>query len=247
MKTINLKFITIVLLTVGLAIFISSLTIPRYVDVNAANELHENGYEMDRTLYYEKEEALSTNKLFLMDLGSGIIIVSLLLHICLTNYKLKKLSDFKQLPIIPNKSIFLWANLAWLLLVPGTIWYYLFRESRGDYPPFADSIGIPLFMQITALLFILIPLNLFLSLVIGKSKSADKLFPKPNIKKWSRIGWEVFFGFFMLLNMLFLSAFTMDGDHVSIPVNLFFTFILLNLRARKIHQPKHQLLNVSSM
>lgn len=245
MKTINLKFITIVLLTVGLAIFISSLTIPRYVDLKAANELHENGYGMDRTVYFEKEEALSTNKLFLMDLGSGMIIVSLILHIYLTNYNINKLSDFKKLPIISNKSIFLWANLIWLLMVPGTIWYYLFRDSRGDYPPFADNVGIPLFMQTFTVLFSIIPLNLFLSLVIGKSKSADQLFPKPNIKKWPRVGWEVFFGFFMLLNMLFLSAFTISGDHVSIPVNLFFTFILLNLRARKIHQPKHQLLNVS--
>lgn len=235
MKTINLKFINLVLLTVGLAIFITSLTIPRYVDLKAANELHENGYEMERAIYYEKEEALSTNKLFLMDLGSGMVIVSLLLHIFFINYKINKLSDLKELPIISNKSIFLWANLAWLLMVPGTIWYYLFRESRGDYPPFADSIGIPLFYQTLTLLFTIMPLNLFLSLVIGKSKSADRLFPRPNIKKWPLVGWEVFFGFLMLLNMLFLSMFTMDGDHISIPVNLFFTFILLNLRARKIH------------
>jgi len=41
----------------------------------------------------------------------------------------------------------------------------------------------------------------------------------------------MFFGFWLLLNLLCLIGFVTDGDHFSIPVNLFFTFILLTLRA----------------
>src|SRR5690606_39838186 len=54
------------------------------------------------------------------------------------------------------------ANLVWLILLPGTYWYYIFRGARGDYPPFADSIGIPLMTQIPFYLFLLIPLNIFM-------------------------------------------------------------------------------------
>ena len=50
--------------------------------------------------------------------------------------------------------------------------------------------------------------------------------------------WEVFFGFWLLVNLLFFYEFVADGDHVAIPVNLFFTLVLLTLRAGQIGRHK---------
>jgi len=56
------------------------------------------------------------------------------------------------------------------------------------------------------------------------------------VEKYSRptILWEFLFGFGFLVNLLCFVGFVVDGDHFAIPVNLFFTYILLNLRAGQI-------------
>jgi len=85
--------------------------------------------------------------------------------------------------------------------------------------------------QISFYLLLLIPLNIFILLTTIKTKLPTKLFVKPVQYSRTTILWEMFFGFWLLLNLLCLIGFVTDGDHFSIPVNLFFTFILLTLRA----------------
>ncbi|HEV8504436.1 MAG TPA: hypothetical protein VGQ53_03515, partial [Chitinophagaceae bacterium] len=126
------------------------------------------------------------------------------------------------------------SNLIWLLLIPGTYWYYTFRGGRGDYPPFADSIGIPLAAEIPIYLLLMIPLNIFLLLTTYKAKLPTELFIFSDKKDTSVVLIEVFFGFWLFLNFLFMLNFIYDGDHFSVFVNLFFTYILLTLRAGRI-------------
>ena len=128
------------------------------------------------------------------------------------------------------------ANLIWLLLIPGTHWYYIFRGERGDYPWFADSIGIALMYQIPQTLLGLIPLNIFLFLSYINSNHPTLLFIKPDSYNTKEVFKEIFWGFWFLLNVLCFVLFVIDGDHVSIPINLFFTFVLLNLRAGQINR-----------
>jgi hypothetical protein len=215
------------------------LTLPYYKDQKSADDLIGNSYDMEKSDYYKKEAELRTNKVTFMDLGSGLAIASMTILFFLLVTKVKTFPDFKNTRTLNKKTLFISANLVWLLLLPGTYWYYIFRGGRGDYPPFADSIGIPIMTQIPVYLFLIIPLNIFILLTTINAKLPTRLFIKPNSYDKTSILWEVFFGFWVVLNLFFFVDFVTDGDHFSIPVNLFFTFVLLTLRAGQI--AKHNL------
>lgn len=237
------RIITILTFIIGLGLLSYSLTLPYYKDQKAADVLLTNSYDINKTEYYKREAELRTNKTTFMDLGAGIAIASgtVLLFLLLT--KTKTLSDFKNLQTLNKLTTFVSANLVWLLLIPGTFWYYTFRGGRGDYPPFADSIGIPIYTQVPLLLFLLIPLNIFILLTTLKTNLPTKIFIKADTYNRPAILWELFFGFWLLINLLCFVAFVADGDHISILVNLFFTFILLTLRAGQIHKYKQTIEN----
>ncbi|MFT3934980.1 MAG: hypothetical protein QM726_15245 [Chitinophagaceae bacterium] len=135
------------------------------------------------------------------------------------------------------KGIFALANAAWFLMLPGTFWYYNFRASRGDYAWFSDTISIPMMSQLPVILFVFIPLNIFILLSFIQSNIPSKLFIRPVDYTAKEILKEVFWGFFILLNAFTLVLFVADGDHFSIIVNLIFTYILLALRAGQINRP----------
>ncbi len=220
----------------GLGLFIYSLTLPYYRNQKAADDLLNNSYNINfnKDGYYKKEAELRTDKTTLMDLGSGLAIASVVILSFLFLTKTKILSDLKKIKTLNKWTVFISANLVWLVLIPGTYWYYMFRGGRGDYPPFADSIGIPIMTQIPVYLFLLIPMNIFLLLTTIKTNLPTQLFSKANYYNRQNIFWEIFFGFWLLINILCFVAFVADGDHSSILVNLFFTFILLTLRAGQI-------------
>lgn len=189
---------------------------------------------MDKSEYYKKEAELRTNKLTFMDLGSGLAIASASILLFLIFTRVTSFEDFKNNNTFTKTATFISANLVWLILIPGTYWYYIFRGGRGDYPPFADSIGIPLMTQIPFYLFLLIPLNIFILLTTLKTNLPTRLFFMSEKYKKATILWEIFFGLWLLINLLCLFGFVVDEDHFSIPVNLFFTFIILTLRAGQI-------------
>ncbi len=232
------RIITILTFIVGLGLFSYSLTLPYYKDQKSADDLLSRSYDIDKQEYYKREAELRTSKTTVMDLGAGIAIASgtILLFLLLT--KTKTFSDFKNLKTLNKLTTFVSANLVWLLLIPGTFWYYTFRGGRGDYPPFADSIAIPIFSQVPLFLFLLIPLNIFILLTTLKTNLPTKLFVKADTYSRPAILWELFFGFWLLINLLCFVAFAADGDHISILVNLFFSFVLLTLRAGQISKYK---------
>ncbi len=230
----TLRIIIILTFIFGIGLFSYSLSLPYYKDQKAANSLLNNSYDIDKQEYYKLDAKLRTSKTTFMDLGSGIAIASgtILLFLLLT--KTITFSDLKNLKSLNKLSIFVTANLIWLLLIPGTFWYYSFRAGRGDYPPFADSIGILIYTQIPFFLFLLIPMNIFILLTTLNINLPTKLFIKANTYNKPEILWEIFFGFWLLINLACFIEFVIDGDHISIIVNLFFTYVLLNLRAGKI-------------
>lgn len=228
------RLITILTLLIGLGLFSYSLTLPYYKDQKSADDLIGNSYDIDKSDYYKKEAELRTNKVTFIDLGSGLAIASATILLFLIFTKVQTFKDFKNNKTLTKTATFISANIVWLILLPGTYWYYMFRGGRGDYPPFADSIGIPLMTQIPFYLFLLIPLNIFILLTTIKTNLPTRLFVRPNSYNRTIILWEIFFGFWLLINLLCLYGFVVDGDHFSIPINLFFTFILLTLRAGQI-------------
>ena len=232
-------------LFIGLGLFLYSLNLPYYNDQNLAKDLLDNSFDMDDTDYYKKEAELRTSKVEYMDLGSGITIASITILLFLIYSNVKTFNDFEKISSFSKTETYISANLVWLILLPGTYWYYLFRAGRGDYPPFADTVGVPIMTQIPIILFLLIPLNLFIFVTTSKTILPTKLISKPNLYSKPIILWEIFFGFWILINLLFLVLFVGDGDHFSIPVNLFFTYILLNLRAGQINRYENIGKNVS--
>ena len=228
------RLIIILTFLIGLGLFLYSLTLPYYKDQKSADDLIGNSYDLEKSDYYKKEAELRTNKVTFMDLGSGLTIASATILLLLIFTNVKTFKDFKNNRTLTKTATFISANIVWLILLPGTYWYYIFRGERGDYPPFADSIGIPLMTQIPFYLFLLIPLNIFILLTTLKTNLPTRLFIRPNCYNRTTILWEIFFGFWLLINILCLVGFVTDRDHFSIPVNLFFTFILLTLRAGQI-------------
>lgn len=228
-----------------LGLFFYSFTLPYYKDQKLADDLIGYSYDMEKSDYYIKEAELRTSKLQFMDIGTGIAIASATILLFLLLTKVKTFQDFKNSRTLTKATTFISANLVWLLILPGTYWYYIFRDARGDYPPFADSIGILLMTQIPFFLFLFIPLNIFILLTTIKTKLPTRLFIKPYKYRRATILWEMFFSFWLLLNLILLVSFVADGDHFSIPVNLFFTFILLSLRAGQISKYEHTEENAS--
>ena len=230
------RIITIMTLILGIGLLAYSLTLPYYKDPKYQDDLLSNEYGIDE--YRQKEAEFRTNKIIIMDWGTGIAIASATIFLFLLLTKTKKVSDFKNLQTLNKATIFIGSNVAWLLLLPGTFWYYNFRLGRGDYPVFADSIGMPVMAQSMGLLLLFVPLNIFLCLTTIRINLPAKLFIRADSYNRITIMWEAFFGFWLLANLLCFINFVANGDHVAIPVNLFFTLVLLTLRAGQISRHK---------
>ena len=232
----NLRLLLTVVLVAGLGLFAYSLTLPYYTNERAAEKLLNGSFleEGGRTAYYQKMALLKTHKVAHMDAGAGMAIAAATVLLFLGISGVWTVADGQRLTSFNKPKLFIAANLVWLLTVPGTYWYYLFRAGRGDYSPFADSVAIPIFTQIPVCLFALLPLNLFLLLTTMKAQLPTRIFLKAAHYGKAAVGWEVFFGFWLLLNGISLVESVLDGDHVFILVNLFFTYVLLTLRAGQI-------------
>lgn len=238
----NLRLLFLMVLLIGIGFFSFSLTQNQYKDEKKGAELFIKSYEISKSEYNKIDTELRTSKNTFMDLGSGVIIFSSTVLIFLFYRKIKTHSDLKSLKSLSKKEIFIWANLFWLILIPGTYFYYLLRLSRGDYAPFSDSIGIPISFQTDAVLYLIIPLNIFLFIAIYKSHFPNNIFLRFNFKTFNCSFWEIIFCLLLILNQLILLLLIIDGDHFMIITNLVFTFILLSLRTGKIDQPDGLLL-----
>jgi hypothetical protein len=225
----------IIAFLIGIGLFGLSMTMPFYNDGLTQEDL----WSLDEHEYYKKAAELGTNKILFMDMGAGICIASVLVLMFLLITKSRTISDLKKIKTMRKWPLFISANLIWLLLIPGTYWYYTFRGIRGDYPPFADSIGIPIFTTVPLLLVLMVPLNLFLVMTIASAHLPARLFCIADKYLFKEVLIEIFFGLLLILNIICFVSFVIDGDHFAIPVNMFFFLVLLTLRAGQIDKGKN--------
>jgi hypothetical protein len=197
-----------------------------------------------------------------------IIIYPLLLIITPTLYVIQKLRlrnikkhnitttkkesqiSFNNIKTFNKRKIFISANLAWLfIIVLGTLRvllesanYYEYHLSRGDYPPEADSISIPIFREtffaFLILSILLIFLNIFIFLTTRKINLPTKLFIKADFFIIPVVLWELFFEFWLATSLFFFFYWFWIGFYIEGLITLFFTFILLNIRAGQISKYK---------
>ena len=239
------RIICYFLLLIGLAFYGHSTRLDYYIDTKAKERLDSEassnlGLVKDKqwkNQYYIEVGKLKTNKLFFEDFGSGLAITSATVLLFLFWKKIKLFSDFKSIRTLTRKQIFIFSNLAWLFKFPATYWYYMYRGERGDYPWFADTVIIPIMSQTIAYLIAFIPLNIFIWLTSIDNHLPTTIFIRPFTYDNIEISKEIFWGIWILLNLFFAYGFVLEGDHLSIPINLFFTFVLLSLRAGQINKP----------
>lgn len=236
----NSKTIFCVILVIGMILLFYSLTIPKYTDENKYNVLIAMYYQetITKDAYNQEISQITTSKSFIMDIANGIISFSLFGILLLHILRINEWKDCKKLKTQNKFTTFVLSNVAWILLIPSTYFYYYFRAFRGDYPPFADTISIPIIQQMAFILFMLAPLNLVLLVSLHKSELPTRLLMRPLFYKRSMILWEVFFHIFLLVDIMCLILFIVDGDHMSIIISMFFIYIILSLRAGKLNYLK---------
>jgi hypothetical protein len=246
----KLRTLASVIFVIGLALTVIAIIMPVYNDQKSADDLFnslqfypgdkeldkgsENSTSISKDDFYRREAELRTNRGKIMDFAGGITVASATFLFFLIGLKIKESSDLKDVLTMNKPMLFVTSNLVWLLMIPGTHWYYIFRGARGDYPPFADSISIPLSTEIPAYYLAMIPLNMFLILTTVTAKLPTSLFVFCERNDTRLVLVELFFGLCLFINFLTLLSVIYDGDHFTILVTMFFAYILLTLRAGHI-------------
>lgn len=137
--------VAILLILAGGWCLLHSNAFPAYPDQEArwelANELENLPRETQFAEWHSRLRALETPRKRFSDLGRGL---------CAAGVGLLGATAFwvlyhRHRCMRQVRAIFvLWWGL-WLVRVPLTVWYYTLRQKRGDYPWWADSIGIGIF------------------------------------------------------------------------------------------------------
>ncbi len=204
--------------------------------------------------YYE------VNFVFFVILYPLIFIVSLAIFIIqknrLSKLKLQASTPFTnqnlskhQINSFKKSQIYLFVNLAWMLMIAletvrtynDSVKYYTKRLLRGDYPPEADSIAIPIFEDtffvIAFLSAVLMIINIFLFITTKKGIFPSPLFILPNNYNGIKIFWELFLGLTIFVDVMLFLYIERIGFHVQGIIILFLGFMLLHIRAG--HMSKH--------
>jgi hypothetical protein len=144
---------------------------------------------------------------------------------------LNKFTDFLRINTTTKVNIVVGANFFWLLLIPATYWYYTFMVTRGDFLTVADAIIIPISLLSVGVLVMIVPLNLFLILTLSNSILPTRLLIIAKRYNFLLLFIELVFICLALINIVCFVMFVMAGHHLAIPVNLYFMYVLLTLRA----------------
>jgi hypothetical protein len=240
-KRIYRFVVGLALLTIALWIYASFL--PAYTDAHAKTMLDDlrGTNQIDKKEYYERLNELSTYRNSFLDITSGLLMLGLTVGFGIKWLQWGRGFSWRQLPAPSKARMLFWFNSGWVLLFAGMYWYYMYRSGRGDYPPFADSIGIPLMEGTDTLLFYWPILNGLLLLGLWGAELPSILGEKPYRYTWRAILVEVGFGLWTVLLLLLLVGAVMDGDHLTIPVEIGFLYLLAALRAGQMRALNHKM------
>lgn len=198
----HLKKILISLTTISLFMFCYSLTLNPYTN---RNEFEQKSFEIsprDEFLskddmvnktkkYHEIREAYLTNKYTIQEISSEILLISITLLIFINIKKIKSPSS--------KKLLFLWV----LFNIFITCFLYIFSlatsASRDVFPPWGDSIAIPI-VFITPYIFIFL-LIIFTFHILLKYKNYA---PSYNLKDVKLKDFKSYFGIVCVLNILLI-------------------------------------------
>jgi len=228
----KIRYCIIILGIIGLAMVAYSMTLPLYNDYNEYLQLNNRYYDnsITESKYYVQISELKTSKNKLFDFGSGIVTFSSTILFMIHLLNIKNNEDVKNLMSLSTKQIWILSNIGLLLQIPGCIVYYVFRSYRGDYPPFADNITIPIERECHFIVYLLIILNLVLFIVLRKTTSPRKLFPTSKNTNLTKILNTLSF-LMILINLLTMLMAVYDGDWFLIVGCIIFIYAVLSIRS----------------
>ena len=240
-KLFHPKALFLILLLVGSSMLLFSCRMPNYTRTREYERLIEeyNNGMIDKDCFRDVFEKNNSIRNSTMDIGNGFITLSLFVLVFLYIKGINEWNDFLRLKAAKEINLICLSNMILLLQIPGTYFYYWYRGYRGDYPPFADSIGIPIYYGMLFCLYCIVPLNLVLFLALIKSNLKTQLFVR-YIKHKGLIVWECFFYVSSIILIGILVSSIIDGDHTTIISCLVFIYIELSLRAGKINYHLHR-------
>lgn len=137
-------------LGIGISFAYYASRLPIYIGDFSPTELATRLYsanssdEASSVQWYLQLHAHETPHKALFDLGAGLMAFGLGLFIAIGLFVLySKSSRFRCVSEVLKFWVF-----AWTLELPGSFWILKIRQGRGDYPPWGDSIGLPIFGEV---------------------------------------------------------------------------------------------------
>ena len=167
--------------------------------------------------------------------------------------KTESQTSFKNIKTFKKRNIFISANLGWLLVIAletitefnSSINYYRNQPPPEDGFPLMAFVLLDTAFAFFFLSILLILSNIFIFLTTRKTNLPTKLFIKADFFIIPVVLWELFFGFWLATSLFFFFYWLWIGHYIVGLITLFFTFILLNLRAGQISKYKQITENAS--
>lgn len=197
---------------IGVALVAHANTLPIYTDPEALGRVSQELAELDREdrfdQWYIQLATYETRHKTLADLGRGLIAggVGFITAIGLISVY-NQFVWFRTLPML----LFAWVAL-WLVRIPLSFWYYQYRQQRGDYPSWGDTIIIPIFSELISWILGAVFSSVILLFLLSNHTLPTRLFhyPRPN----SFWGWArtAIISLWLMLNLLCIYEGIQHGD-----------------------------------
>lgn len=220
---------------------------PSYTDPAAKSEWDKKsqeafgreGIESFKHKYYEGVAALRTNRTDFMDLGLGFGSLSLRLLAGSLALRVRRLKDVAAIHS-PRRTwkLFAMGNVFWLAMIPAGFIVYTFRFERGDYPWFADSIGIGIIGQACVAVVGLPLMNVFFLAFATRGKHPAPIFALRPRFDLETVCFEFLLGVLAVLNVRIIVGDVITGDFAALPTSVVFFDLLLATRAGLVHRQK---------
>ena len=193
----------------GLVLFASSL--PVYNDPGApgrlSGELEALPREERFEEWYSRLQKHETPHKKLADVGRGLLALGFGIGGAVGLWKAYHRYEILR-KVVPL--LIIW-NALWAIRIPLSEWYHMLRQRRSDYPPWGDSIGIPIYSESVAwVLGAIVTTAVLVVLRVRHPLPATIRISKPaSLFTWLR---AFFIGLWLVLLILCVVSGVLDGD-----------------------------------
>ncbi|XDD46864.1 hypothetical protein AB3N60_01850 [Leptospira sp. WS39.C2] len=207
----------IILFLFGLYLIYTSLKLKPYTDEKKYTEEYFKLKDGDNENFLKLKDKYKSNHYQTFDLGIAMITFSILFTLSII-FKENLFRFISKLHPLMVGSISVFSTITSEI-------YYLFRDAnRGEFPHWADSLGIPIFQSMILGLILLI--WLFLNYFLSKM---DRYTFVPLDSKFKYLKLDFWFYFLCLITIVLSIYFIFEGDYLQICSLFFWILYYLSL------------------